>query len=67
MIKPAEPLTVRDVLTTPAVVVTPEITCAEIAHRFLSSDLGGMFRLTSMTGSMWLLDACSNTHSVDSQ
>lgn len=36
------PLTVRDVMTAPAVVVSAETTYAEIAHRFLTSAVGGM-------------------------
>ena len=42
MTKSAAPLTVRDVMTAPAVVLSPDIAYAEIAHRFLSSNVGGM-------------------------
>ncbi|MCU1393064.1 MAG: hypothetical protein JWM34_1492 [Ilumatobacteraceae bacterium] len=39
---PAVSLTVRDVMTAPAVTLSPDVPYAEIAHRFLSSDVGGM-------------------------
>ncbi|MCU1399884.1 MAG: hypothetical protein JWN62_2993 [Acidimicrobiales bacterium] len=36
------PLAVRDVMTAPAVVLAADASYAEVVHRFLSSDIGGM-------------------------
>lgn len=36
------PLTVRDVMSAPAVSLSPDTAYAAIVHRFLSSDIGGL-------------------------
>lgn len=38
----AAPLTVRDVMSAPAVSLSPDTAYAAIVHRFLSSDIGGL-------------------------
>ena len=42
MMNSASPMTVRDVMSAPAVSLSPDTAYAEIVHRFLSSDIGGM-------------------------